>query len=128
MHELSLVKSVIDVISIHALENCWFGVAKVTLRVGRMRQVIPEVMKFSFQVASEGTPLEGAELEIVELPLDQICKECGFSWNEEVFSCPRCGSTYTEIVHGMELDIDSVEVEEEDGQKDQHTPIGNGSR
>jgi hydrogenase nickel incorporation protein HypA/HybF len=128
VHELSLVKSVIDVISIHARENGWRRVTRVTLKVGRMRQVIPDVMKFSFQVASGGTSLEGAELEIVELPLDLICKKCGFKWSEDIFSCPRCGSPDNEIVHGMELDIDSVEVEEEDGQKDQHTPIGNGSR
>ena len=113
MHELSLVKSVIDVLSGHAKENGWPRVTKVTIKIGKMRQVIPDVMKFSFSVASEGTLLEGAELEIIELPLSFTCRKCGFVWNEQVFSCPECGSNDAEIMHGMELDIDSVEVEDE---------------
>ena len=113
MHELSLVKSIIDVLSVHAEENGWPRVTRVTIKIGKMRQVIPDVMKFSFSVASEGTPLEGAELEVVELPLSSTCRKCGFVWEEEVFSCPECGSKDVELMHGMELDIDSVEVEDE---------------
>jgi len=128
MHELSLVRSIIEVLSGHAEKNGWPRVTRVTLKIGKMRQVIPDVMRFSFSVASEGTPLEGAELEVVELPLSFICRGCGFAWDEEVFSCPRCGSSDPEITHGMELDIDSVEVEDEDAPKDQHTSVSNGCR
>lgn len=128
MHELSLVRSIIETLSDHAVKNCWPRVTRVTLKIGKMRQVIPDVMRFSFSVASEGTPLEDAELEVVELPLSFICRTCGFAWDEEVFSCPRCGSSDPEIRHGMELDIDSVEVEDEDAPKDKHTPARNGCR
>lgn len=100
-------------LSVHAEENGWPAVTRVTLKIGKMRQVIPDVMKFSFSVASEGTPLEGAELEIIELPLSFTCRKCGFAWKEEVFSCPGCGSSDVEIMQGMELEIDSVEVEED---------------
>ena len=113
MHELSLVRSIIEVLSDHAEKNGWSKVTRVTLKIGKMRQVIPDVMRFSFSVAAEGTIMEGAELEVVELPLSSTCRACGFVWEEEVFSCPRCGSSDLEIAQGMELDIDSVEVEDE---------------
>lgn len=112
MHELSLVRSIIEVLSDHAEKNGWSKVTRVTLKIGKMRQVIPDVMRFSFSVAAEGTIMEGAELEVVELPLSSTCRACGFVWEEEVFSCPRCGGSDLEITHGMELDIDSVEVED----------------
>ncbi|MDO9509393.1 MAG: hydrogenase maturation nickel metallochaperone HypA [Thermovirgaceae bacterium] len=128
MHELSLVKSIIDLLADHAEKNGWHRVSRVTLRIGRMRQVIPDVMKFSFSVAAEGTALEGAELEIIELPLAGRCRACGYAWEEELFSCPKCGSSDSEITHGMELDIDSVEVEDQDAPKDKHSPICNGGR
>ncbi len=128
MHELSLVSSIIDLLSDHAETNGWKMVTRVTLRIGSMRQVIPDVMRFAFTVAAKGTPLEGAELEIVELPFAGKCRICDSTWEEVLFSCPECGSCDTEITHGMELDIDSVEVEDQDAPKDKHSPGCNGGR
>ena len=112
MHELSLVGAVVESLEEMAMEKGWKKVTKVTLRIGRMRQVIPEVMIFSFSVVTEGTIMEGSSLEILEVPVTSRCSFCGEEWEGLSFQCPRCGSDQVETVSGMEMDLESVEVEE----------------
>ena len=59
------------------------------------------------------TPLEGARLVVEDVPLSFRCIDCGTPWNEDAALCPSCGSMHRETVAGMELDIESVEVEEQ---------------
>jgi len=116
MHELSLVKSVIDSVESLAKENGWKKIEKVTLRVGAMRQVVPEIMKFAFAAASQNSLMQGAELDIEPVPIVVSCPRCGRKWGEERMSmlCPFCGSPDAQMEHGMELSIDSIEVEDDD--------------
>ncbi|HDQ92840.1 MAG TPA: hydrogenase maturation nickel metallochaperone HypA [Synergistetes bacterium] len=126
MHELSLVKALVDLLEKEAREKNWGRVTKVTLRIGSMRQVIPDVMAFSFDIATKESPMEGAELEMLELPVELRCRSCGKEWEKGPFLCPHCGSSDVEIRQGMELEIESVEVEDQDAPKDQHTQVCNG--
>jgi len=112
MHELSLVSAVVESLEEMAGEKGWKRVTKVTLKIGRMRQVIPEVMVFSFSVVTEGTVLEGSSLEIIEVPVTSRCSFCGEEREGLLFLCPCCGSDQVETAGGMELDLESVEVEE----------------
>lgn len=112
MHELSLVRSVVGSLEELAMEKGWERITKVTLKIGKMRQVIPEVMVFSFSVAAEGTIMEGSELEILEVPVRSQCLSCGENWEGPTFLCPRCGGGEVETASGMEMDLESVEVEE----------------
>ena len=43
-------------------------VSVVRVRVGRLRQVVPEYLSFYFEVASKETICEGAELEWERVP------------------------------------------------------------
>ncbi|HPE91941.1 MAG TPA: hydrogenase maturation nickel metallochaperone HypA [Synergistales bacterium] len=112
MHELSLVSSVVGSLEELAMGKGWKRITKVTLKIGKMRQVIPEVMVFSFSVASRGTIMEGSELEILEVPVRNRCLSCGENWEGPTFLCPGCGGSEVETESGMEMDLESVEVEE----------------
>lgn len=122
MHEMSLVEAVRDTLLELKAQEQWGDVERVVLNIGAMRQVIPDVMTFCFDVSVEGTPLEGAALEIVPVPLTWRCRECGEEWSGEAVDtiCPKCGSTDSELQQGMELDIAYVEVEDSDGDKDRN--------
>lgn len=119
MHEFSLVSAVIESLEEMSAEKGWGHVKKVILRVGSMRQVIPEAMRFAFNTASVSTSLAGAELELVNVPIAIRCPRCGREWGEEHLGmiCPYCGCDDAQMVRGMELDIDSVEVEDDDEEK-----------
>lgn len=117
MHEMSLVEAVIETLLELQKSHKWNHINKVTLHVGAMRQVIPDVMSFVFLIATKDTPLAGAKMEIIEIPMSFKCKKCDKKWGEDQmdFVCPHCGSLDVDVLSGMELDIESVEVEEEHG-------------
>jgi hydrogenase nickel incorporation protein HypA/HybF len=117
MHEMGLALEIIDIAtaSIPA-DMAGARVARVNLAVGRMSAVVPESLRFCFEVARRDTPLEGAELHIREIPVTARCKDCRHLWaiDEPVFRCPICESATIEIVSGRELDIQSIEIQEQD--------------
>lgn len=108
MHELSITQSVVDAVRAHA------GDAKVTsvrVRVGKLCGVVPDAMRFCFDLVTEGTVLEGAELLIDEPTGRAHCRTCtaDFELGDLILLCP-CGSADVEIVSGRELTVQSIEV------------------
>jgi hydrogenase nickel incorporation protein HypA/HybF len=96
-------------------------VAKVELKVGHLRQVVPSALEFSFALVAEGTELEGAELSIEVVPAGGRCRTCGFDGPLPEFplQCQRCGGFEVDVLRGEELLVDALEIEDE-------ALIGNG--
>lgn len=115
MHEMGIameiIKIVTDSIPVH-LKNP--KVEKVNLKVGKLAAVVPESLRFCFEVVSQNTPAEGALVHIEEIPVTAMCQSCGYSWTaiEPVFICEKCNSGSVDLLSGRELDIVSIEVEE----------------
>ncbi|MBA3370473.1 MAG: hydrogenase maturation nickel metallochaperone HypA [Thermoleophilaceae bacterium] len=112
MHELSIAEAVVRVATRHAGGR---PVAKVTLRAGHLRQVVPSALEFAFELVAVGTEVEGAELEIEEVPAAGVCRECGVESELDGFPlcCTGCGGLNIELIRGEELLVDSLELEEE---------------
>ena len=108
MHELSITESVISAVSEKVGDQ---KVHRVTLAVGRLSGVVAESVHFYFDLCSEGTPLEGAVLEIIDIPGRAYCRTCT---NEveltDMIALCTCGSADLEILGGEELTIKEVEV------------------
>lgn len=110
MHELSVTRNVVAIVSEHARGQ---KVLCVTLEVGRLSGMLPEAIRFCFDICSQGTPLEGASLQIVDVEGRGRCSACGA---EPVMSmplgrCPACHEPSLHIVAGTELKIRQMEVE-----------------
>jgi hydrogenase nickel incorporation protein HypA/HybF len=90
-------------------------VTRVNLKVGKLSAVIPENLRFCFDVAVRDTALEGAELNIKEIPVAARCNDCGHRWtlSEPAFACPACEGGAITVLSGRELDIESIEINEE---------------
>jgi hydrogenase nickel incorporation protein HypA/HybF len=112
MHELSISSAVLDTAVEHAAGR---RVSAVTMTVGAFRQVAPESLDFYFGIVSRGTVCEGARLEQVLVPLRLGCSGCGEEWEPElpVFRCRGCGGSEVELLRGNELEVESIQVEEE---------------
>ena len=108
MHELSIAESVVDTVLERTGDQ---RVTTVRLQVGRLSGVVPDALMFCFELATAGTPLEGAELRIDAPTGGAHCRGCGrdFDVDDLVLLCP-CGSADVEVVAGRELQILSVEV------------------
>lgn len=108
MHELSITQSVVDIVSERT------GTAKVSvvhLRIGKLSGVVPDSVRFCFDLITEGTALEGARLVVDEPAGSGRCRECGqdFALSTLILLCP-CGSADVSITDGQQLGIVSVEV------------------
>lgn len=111
MHELSVSSAIVETVERHAAGR---KVTCVSLRLGRLRQVVPETLAFYFGFVAQGTVCEGARLEQEIVDARLRCRRCDAEWSldEPDFRCPRCAGTEVEIVSGNELEVESIEVEE----------------
>jgi len=111
VHELSLSSAIVATAAKHADGR---RVAVVSLRVGRLRQVVPQTLAFYFEFVARGTVCEGARLEQEVLEPRLRCAPCAAEWEIDApaFRCPRCGAGEVAIVSGNEFEVESIEVEE----------------
>jgi hydrogenase nickel incorporation protein HypA/HybF len=78
MHELSLAGAVIDTAERHAEGR---RVLLIQLRLGELRQVVPDSLAFYFEHVARGTLCEGATLEYETVAATLGCRECGANWD-----------------------------------------------
>jgi hydrogenase nickel incorporation protein HypA/HybF len=111
MHELSIATAVLNTALKNAGER---RVTAVAVRTGRLRQVVPESLRFYFEIVARGTPLEDARLELTEVPVRLGCEACGQEWEPDwpLFRCPECESANVSVLAGEELSVEYIEVEE----------------
>jgi hydrogenase nickel incorporation protein HypA/HybF len=111
MHELSLSSAVLATTLKHADGR---RVSAINLRIGRLRQVIPDSLEFYFEFVSRETVCEGARLEMEVIDARLRCRPCGTEWAIEIpaFRCPTCGGSEVEVASGDEFEVESIDVEE----------------
>lgn len=114
MHELSLAHGIVEQASAAARAANAQRVVAVQLKVGRLSGIEAGALLFSYEIASQGTPMEGSRLEILDVPLVVWCAHC----LKEVelpgiqrFRCPTCDTPCGEIRQGRELEIAALEIE-----------------
>ena len=114
MHELSISRAILDSVVRHAAGR---KVSIVRLRVGALRQVMPQSLDFYFEVVTRDTLCEGARLEQELVDARLRCNECGEDWVIDVpaFRCPACHGGKVVVVAGDELLVESIDVLEDEG-------------
>ena len=110
MHELGITQNIIAIVTENAKGK---KVQRVLLEIGKLSAIMPESIKFCFDICAKDTILEGAILEILEIPGMAKCRECGTNFYvEKPFGICECGSIKLDIIAGEELKIKEIEVEE----------------
>jgi hydrogenase nickel incorporation protein HypA/HybF len=109
MHELSICESIARAVVDHAGGR---RVRSVKLRVGALRQVVPDTLAFCWEVAARGPLLEGSVLDVELVPGEVACPDCGTRSTLTRFTlrCPDCGGSVT-VVAGDDLLVESIEVD-----------------
>jgi hydrogenase nickel incorporation protein HypA/HybF len=108
VHELSITESVIAAVSEHVGDT---PVQSLTLEIGSLSGVVPDAVRFCFELCAQGTPCEGARLEIVGTPGRARCRDCTdeFELPDQIALC-HCGSANLEITDGQQLKIRQLEI------------------
>lgn len=108
MHELAIGQSIVSAVSERLPGE---RVRRLVLEVGQLSGVVPEALRFCFDLCTEGTPVEGAVLEIREIAGLGRCDACGSEVSLEApFGVCPCGSPALEILRGRELRILEAEL------------------
>ncbi len=114
MHELSIACSIIETVE-ENLPDANTKVKKVFLKIGKLSGVVKDALLFSFDIAAQNTNLEGATLEIEELPIIIFCDKCNSETelgNPPIFYCKDCGESTANIKQGKEMEIISIEIDD----------------
>lgn len=110
MHELGITRNIVAIASDAAHGR---RVLHVTLEVGKLAGVMTDAIRFCFDVVTQGTTLEGATLEILEIEGRAKCRSCGAVFpTPTLFTACGCGSRTYERLSGEELMIKNIQLEE----------------
>jgi hydrogenase nickel incorporation protein HypA/HybF len=107
VHELAIAESVVDAV-VDRLGRARVG--RVVLEIGLLSGVVPDSLRFCFDLVADGTPLQGAVLEIVEQPGRARCRACDAEVElSDLLGLCGCGSLDLEVLGGEQLRIREVE-------------------
>ncbi len=117
MHELSRALSLVDAACEAAAPLGDVRVEALHVRLGALSGVVKEALAFSFDMAARGTRIDGARLEIEDVPVTGHCPACDAERTLGAASfalqCPVCGGPLTRLVHGREMELTALEVSDE---------------
>ena len=111
MHELSICDAILGT-TIQRADGR--PVTQVTVRIGHLRQVVPDALLFGWEVLTESTDLKGCELLVEQVPATVRCEECQDETTLEmpILACGSCGSFDVKLLSGEEFLIVSMQVSE----------------
>jgi hydrogenase nickel incorporation protein HypA/HybF len=115
MHELAVTEGIISV-AVQAAGGR--RILAVDLLIGALSSFVDDSVQFYFDALSRGTLAEGALLRFRRVPAQAVCLDCGVT--SEVApplpeGCPACGSARLRVSGGAELQVESIEVDDEVG-------------
>jgi hydrogenase nickel incorporation protein HypA/HybF len=111
LHELSLCQAIAESVTRHADGR---PVTRVSVRVGHLRQVVPDSMLFSWEMLTSGSDLEGCVLDIEHVPATIECNRCQATTTLDmaILLCGACGDSDVTVRSGEELLVVSLELAE----------------
>jgi hydrogenase nickel incorporation protein HypA/HybF len=113
VHELSICSSIADIARRRADGRT---ITVINVRVGQLRQIVPDTLVYCWSLVSEETALAGSRIVVESVPARIRCRSCQHTADVgdlPSFACAACGGIDVEIVAGEEFLITSLELAEE---------------
>jgi hydrogenase nickel incorporation protein HypA/HybF len=110
VHELSLCEAIADVVKPYADGR---HVDVVRVRIGALRQVVPDSLSFCWTLVRDYEDMPDAELELEVVTAEVSCRSCGHRstiasrWS---LLCHECESADVEVLRGNEFLVTSLDV------------------
>jgi hydrogenase nickel incorporation protein HypA/HybF len=91
-------------------------ITEIRISVGELTEVVEFALQFAFEALTPGTMAEGATLVVTHIAAKSHCKVCDADFEHDRFQmlCPTCDSFEVTLLHGRELQIDSIETEDDE--------------
>jgi hydrogenase nickel incorporation protein HypA/HybF len=113
MHELSITQSLLDIALRHAERANAQRISRLNLLIGELSSVLDESVQFYWDIISQDTIAQGAELHFERVPGSLRCLGCGhvFPLNGRDYACPMCAGKQVIAAGGDEFRLESIEIE-----------------
>lgn len=116
MHEFNICQTIVDTV-VEKMESYNPPRPRLVMArivIGKLRQLVPEYLKFAYETLTKDTVAQGSVLDIEFKPIIGRCQKCGWSGEMTTFAfkCGECGDVCAEITGGRELYLESLEIEE----------------
>lgn len=113
MHELGITRNLVAIVDEAAKGR---PVRKVWLEIGTRSALMPDAVRFCFDVVRQGTALQSAELEILGIAPGWHCQagghvHAGQPTEPMQQACEQCGDTQWRWRSGEELNVKAMEIE-----------------
>jgi hydrogenase nickel incorporation protein HypA/HybF len=111
MHELSICRSIADIVTRHAAGR---DVTTVHVRIGQLRQIVPETLLYCWSLMNADTPLAATALQVESIPAALRCATCNttHTLDAPVLICDSCAGQNVEIIAGEEFLITTLDLAE----------------
>lgn len=112
MHEVGIMEEAVRLAVETARQSGADRIRGMRLRVGTLSGVVPDALRFAFEVACQEPMLRGAWLRIESITPSCWCAACQaeFETPDWIGECPSCHAVSHELRRGRELEIASVEL------------------
>lgn len=110
MHELSLCGAIADITARRAGDRT---VDVIHIRLGQLRQVVPDTLVFCWSLVSADTDLDGSVLAIERVAAQLQCRQCGGEHQlgeSFTIACADCSSCDVDVVAGDEFLVTALEL------------------
>lgn len=117
MHELAICQALCETVDRKAAGRV---VRRVDVRIGHLRQVVPDSLQLSWEMLTTGTHLEGCDLVIEHVPAVVRCRSCESETTLDwpILACASCEGHDVELLTGEELLVASIDVADEQAEQE----------
>lgn len=112
MHEMAIAVELQRQVEHAAAQHGAAQVDGVSVEIGTLRLVVPEALEMAWRACIEGTSLEGAALDMIEVAPEARCRACSarFAPRIDDYACPRCGAADPEILAGNDIILKTIDA------------------
>lgn len=113
MHELSVCLSLMQQLDAIAREHNSARITKITLNIGPLSGVEPDLLRNAYPLAAASTVAEDAELVMEIADVVVRCSQCSAETTvtPNKLLCGSCGDFRTRVISGDELTLLRVELD-----------------
>jgi hydrogenase nickel incorporation protein HypA/HybF len=112
MHELSISNALLEQVACLVAQYGAAGVSVITLRLGPLSGVEPQLLQAAYMQSRIDTFAEDADLVIVTAGVRILCQKCAATGDATPnrLTCGTCGSSHTRLLSGDEMLLESVDL------------------
>ena len=111
MHEYSLIQALVERVEAEMAARSACAVHRLSVRIGEAAGVDVELFKTAFHTFRERTVCEQADLDVVIVPVEWACSECGRRIEPgRALRCRECLAP-ARLIAGDEIILDRIELE-----------------